>query len=181
MKKIISTVLIVASLATSAMAFEQQGVKDGNNVLALDLRYTSTSPDAGESNDMATVFGSFSHFLTDSIELGLGLGYTLRESNSMDSSTLTLTPFVQYNFGDVSPTMVPYIGVGVSIFSTDSTSYPAGGGTATESSDSETGYSAEGGLKIFISEKTSVVPAIYYESYDLYSVMGFKVGLQVYF
>jgi len=170
-KKITTAVLLSASLATSSFAFEQQGVKEGNNVIGFDLRYTDTSPDVGGSSTTTTLFGSGSYFYTDNIELGLGLSYNLSESTGSKSETTTLTPFVQYNFVDVSPTMVPYVGGGISLQSTSSTG----------SSTSSTGFSFEGGLKMFMSEKTSIVPALFFESYDAVTVTGLKVGVQIYF
>lgn len=169
-KKIMTSALIAATLSTSAFAFEQQGVKDGNNVLGLDLRYTSTSTDGSdETSEMTMLNATFSHFLTDSVELGVGLGYIYVAQG--ETTTYTLTPFAQYNFVDVSPTMVPYIGVGVALFNTESDTY----------TDDDTGYSAEAGVKMFVSENAAFVPAIYYESYEFFSTTGIKVGLQVYF
>ena len=169
-KRLVTTALVTASLMTSALAFEQEGIQKGNSVLGLDLRYTSMEYDGGGSSDMTTLNGSYSYLVTDSIEVGLGFGYSYSD-NTTEQTTTTLSPFVQYNFVSVSPTLVPYVGLGVSIFASDND------GTTTD----ETGISGEGGLKIFISEKTSIVPAIYYDSYDKFSQTGLKVGLQVYF
>jgi len=165
MKKILTTALIAATLATSAMAFEQQGVKEGNSRVGVNAMYMSVTPDGGDSIDMGLITGSYAAFLTDSVELGLGLTYIISD----DNSDYTLTPFAKYNFVDVSPTVVPYVGLGFAYMNGDSTE------------EAETGYNAEGGVKIFTSETTAITTALFYEAYDEFDITGLKIGIEIYF
>ena len=175
-KKIVTASVIAASLTTSALAFEQQGVKKGNSVVGVDVRYTSTDIDAGgttstSSNTNANV--SYSRFFTDSIEVGAYIGTMISSSpGSSDTTTQNIGVMANWNFSSVSPTMVPYVGINGAMYSSET-----GGKTSDEN-----GYGAEAGLKIFVSEKASIVPAAYYQSFgEFMTQTGAKVALQVYF
>lgn len=177
-KKITATALIAASLTTSAIAFEQQGAKKGNSVVGMDVRYNSMSIETAgttTTNTNTNINVSYSQFLTDSIELGAYLGSSLSSSDtagSTDTTSQNVGIMANYNFSSVSPTLVPYVGINGSMYTMDN------GGTKTD----ENGYGAEAGLKIFVSEKASIVPAAYYQKLgESLTQTGAKVAVQFYF
>lgn len=175
-KTLLITALLATGLGTSVFAFEQEGVKDGNNRLALSAMYYQESQDGQDEKPRTLyIFGSFSRFFTDSIEAGVGLSYSLTDPDTDADSTISYTayPFVNYNFDIASPTMVPYVGAGLAFFGFDS-----GDGN----SDTNLGWNTEAGLKMFITEMAAFTPAVYYQDNgDFGDQLGLKVGVEIYF
>lgn len=104
--KILKTTIVSLSLLStlsSAVSFEQNGVKDGNDRVSIGL--TSIVHYNSGSDGSGTLYGEYGHFLTDNIELGI---YTLSSFSGGD---------VLYHIGALgnyyflkTPTLTPYIG-----------------------------------------------------------------------
>jgi len=113
--KTLSSLLFITAISTTATAFEQNGVKEGNNRVSASVRFAS--PDEGDES--LTFIGQYGKFVTDDIELmvdifsftnadtnyllGLGANYYFMKNP-------TLTPYVggQYFYSDSTQTGADY-------------------------------------------------------------------------
>lgn len=185
MKKVLIGIVVLLSLSTSAFSFERHGIKEGVSGVDFSMRYSGMSPDYGDdSNNIYTarISGGYAYFLTDSVELGLGLGYTFLDGGAYKNHIFTLTPSLKYNFTNVSETMVPYIGIGVSFLKYKYRDNHSGTGYTPNDGDySDTAADVELGLKVFAAENFAVVPALYSLVYENYTEQGLKVGFQFLF
>ena len=172
-KKILTVALVATCISTSIFAFEQQGIKKGNSKVGMDVRYTSNETTNSVTNTTSTTSNSnvnvsYAKFITDSIEIGGSVGLN---GNNDGNTTTTSTNYgvgINYNFSNMSPKIVPYVGVSYAVFVPDQ-------------GDSLGGGQAEAGLRIFISEKASITPAAYYQSFENSTTTGAKVSIEVYF
>ncbi len=173
-KKIAMATLLAATLSTSALAFEQQGVKEGNTRVGLNVTYDQSTYGDNDSSGTGFLTASWAKYFTDSVEGGLGITYMLNNPADGDAdNSYTLSPFLKYNFSDFSPTSVPFIGA--SFVMMDGDSYE----------EALTGYGAEIGSNVFVDETTAFAPALYYQKYDFdgtdYVIIGVKIGIELFF
>lgn len=178
--KILPVLLATTILGTSAFGLEQQAIKQGNSAVTIGMRYSSIQTD-GDSSQYGHFDASYSYFVTDGLELGLGLGYLLSSGQWRDSA-VTVSPFISYNFVNNSETVVPYIGIGASYAKWKSSSNYHVSGTPTERYETDgTAFNAELGLKVFVTKDVAIVPALYTISYSDFTNSGLKVGVQFFF
>ena len=131
-------ILVASSTFSNAVAFEQNGVKEGNNKLSVAL-YT-TIPDEGDES--ISVYGQAGHFFSDNVEVLLDVF----SSTSNGDTTYMLSPGVNYYFAK-TPTLTPYVGAQVYYF--DST---------MDNSESSFGNKFAIGAHKFFNENVAVTP-----------------------
>jgi len=180
---ILSAVLATAILGTSAFGFEQQGVKEGNSAVTLGLRHSTIAPDEGHNLYLTTIDASYSYFVTDGFEVGLGFGLTRTDGGDYENTLFTYTPYIAYNFVNTSETLVPYISIGATFLSYEySENNTAAGSSSGDNGDySGSALNAELGLKVFATEDVAIVPALYTIRYSDVENHGLKVGVQFFF
>ena len=183
LKKILSVALTTAILSVPSLAFEQNGVKKGQNSVSASFRHAELSPDYEDASSsyLTAMDAKYSYFVTDNVEIGFGLGYMLTNSNDDKTKIVTAMPFVNYNFTLESKTLVPYVGAGAS-FLAYNYQEGYGPGTSGESSNfDDTAGTFEIGLKVFAAENLAIVPAYHVLSYENFMNHGVKVGIQFFF
>jgi len=182
--RILPALLATAILGTSVFGSEQQdtkqSIKQGDSAVTLGMRYASMQTD-GEDSQYGHFDASYSYFVTDGLELGLGLGYLLSSGQYRDTA-VTVSPYVAYNFVHNSETIVPYIAMGASYSKWKSRSNTHSNQTGTEAYETDgTAFNAELGLKVFVTQDVAIVPALYTISYSDFTNSGLKVGVQFFF
>jgi hypothetical protein len=140
--------------ASSAQAFEQQGIKNGNQSLSMFGSISVTSPETGDSSTTGMVGGSIGSVVTDNVEIELGFTLVGNESNGSTTSALFMRPAVKYHFVSSNVTMVPYVGAYGSLGSSES------GGFST----SMYGGGVSAGANMFISENVAFYPEAQFEA-----------------
>lgn len=111
LKKTLTSALVLTALSSfaSAVPFEQNGVKEGNDKLSVAL-YT-TFPDEGDES--ISINGQYGHFFSDDIEVLLDVF----SSTSQGETFYMLSPGVNYYFAK-TPTLTPYVGAQVYYYDT---------------------------------------------------------------
>ena len=165
--------LILLSTFSSAVSFEQNGVKEGNDRISIGL-YTTLHNDSG-SNPTATLYGQYGRFITDDIELVLDL-YTQLSTNEVTDNkaiSLLLGPGINYYFAK-TPTLTPY--VGTQVFYSD------------KLTDDDGDFSGQGskyyvGFHKFLNENASITPELSVQLFDFteYSSTNLNVYLTYFF
>jgi hypothetical protein len=167
------TSLILLSSFASAVSFEQNGVKEGNDRISIGL-YTTLHNDNG-SNATATLYGQYGRFITDDIELVLDLYTGLSTSEVTDNKAISFLvgPGINYYFLK-TPTLTPY--VGTQVFYSD------------KITDDDGDYSGQGskyyvGFHKFLNENASITPELSVQLFDYtdYSSTNLNVYLTYFF
>jgi len=175
MKTLISAIasLVVLSTFSSAVSFEQQGVKEGNDRISLGL-YTTLHNDNG-NDPTATLYGQYGKFVTDDIELVLDLFTNLSTNGTTDNAAITymVGPGINYYFLK-TPTVTPY--VGTQAFYSD---------TITDDDGDFSAYGSKYyvGFHKFFNENVSMTPELSVQLYDFtdYSSTNLNVYLTYFF
>lgn len=171
MKILKSTIASLVLLSTfgSAVSFEQNGVKEGNDRISIGL-YTTLHNDNG-GDPSATLYGQYGRFITDDIEVVLDL-YTQLSSVNKDIYFL-VGPGINYYFAQ-TPTLTPY--VGTQVFYSDMIT------------DDDGDFDAYGskyyvGFHKFLNENASITPELSVQLFDFtdYSSTNFNVYLTYFF
>jgi outer membrane protein W len=149
LKTTITSLILLSSLA-SAVPFEQQGVKEGNDRVSIGLISTIHNEDG--SDEMATIYGQYGRFITDNIEIGAYI-FTLLNNGDV---TYQVAPGINYYFLK-TPTLTPY--VGAQYYYTDTTR------EAFREDGSEIDFSSNGGnlhfgFHKFFNENISITPEV---------------------
>ncbi|MEA3522087.1 MAG: outer membrane beta-barrel protein [Campylobacterota bacterium] len=165
MKKLL-VLALCAGLSTSLLAFQQEGVAEGNKKVSV---YGELSNQ--DKSSMLYIGGSAGYYINNYIEVGGGLYGYINTYDGDTSEAITLSPYAQYNFSDYAPTIIPYVGVGLTY-----SMYEYGGET-----DSQLGFSLEAGGKFFTAPKTSFTPALFYQTNDYGDTLGVRIALEIYF
>ncbi len=172
LKTTITSLILLSSFA-SAVSFEQQGVKEGNDRVSIGL-YTTLHNDNG-NDPTATLYGQYGRFITDDIELVLDLFTNLSTNSQSDNKAITymVGPGINYYFLK-TPTTTPY--VGTQVFYSD---------VITDDSGD---FSAQGskyyvGFHKFLNENASITPELSVQLYDFtdYSSTNLNVYLTYFF
>lgn len=100
-KSVLSSVLMLTAMSTSISAFEQNGVKEGNNRVSASV--TLRAPDGGDES--IQFIGQYGKFITDDIELMVDLF-----SSTTNSSTIYLLGLGANYYFMKTPTLTPYVG-----------------------------------------------------------------------
>lgn len=165
--------LVLLSTIASAVSFEQNGVKEGNDRVSIGL-YTTLHNDDG-SDPTATLYGQYGKFVTDDIELILDLFTNLSTNRASNNAAITymVGPGINYYFLK-TPTTTPY--VGTQVFYSDVITDDTGD------------FSAHGskyyvGFHKFLNENVSVTPELSVQLVDFtdYSSTNLNVYLTYFF
>jgi len=111
LQKTLTSMLIFSALST-ADTFEQNGVKEGNNRISINL--TSALHNDSGADASGYVYGQYGKFLTNDIEVFfdtfLSKG-TLKGTDGIDKSSVTYMLGAGANYYFLkSPTLTPYVG-----------------------------------------------------------------------
>ena len=98
----IALFVILLNVHLSAVTFEQNGVKDGNILLSLNLVSTQNDKDADDTYIINTKVG---YFFSDNLEIYLGVN----TNTNYTDTRFVLSPGVSYYFYK-TPILTPYIG-----------------------------------------------------------------------
>ena len=168
--------LVLLSTIASAVSFEQNGVKEGNDRVSIGL-YTTLHNDNG-SDPTATLYGQYGKFVTDDIELILDLFTNLatnRDKNGDKNRAITymVGPGINYYFLK-TPTMTPY--VGTQVFYSDVI-------TDTKGDYATHGSKYYVGFHNFFNENVSLTPELSVQLFDFtdYSSTNLNVYLTYFF
>ena len=101
LKKTLTSVVMLSALSSTASAFEQNGIKEGNNRVSASARLSV--PDEGDKS--ITLLGQYGYFLSDDVELMLDLF-----SSTSGSDTFYLLGFGANYYFAKTPTLTPYVG-----------------------------------------------------------------------
>jgi len=99
--KNLKKLLILLLILSTANAFEQNGVKEGNNRVSASARLTF--PDGGDTS--LQVLGQYGKFLTDDVEIMVDLF-----SSTSDGDTFYLLGLGGNYYFAKKPTLTPYVG-----------------------------------------------------------------------
>jgi len=101
LKKALTSVAMLSVLTSTVSAFEQNGVKEGNNRVSASARISV--PD-GEDKSI-TLLGQYGYFLRDDVEVMVDAF-----SHTSGSNTLYLLGFGANYYFAKTPTLTPYVG-----------------------------------------------------------------------
>ncbi len=164
LKKALASLLILGTLTTTVSAFEQNGVKEGNNRVSIGLNSIIDNDD-GE-NPTGSFYGEYGKFMTDNIEL---YGYTLISLNNVgykrpdyiyhNNSHVTYHIGLGVNYYFLKTiTLTPY--VGAKYYYTDSTLDVNKKVNGEKIDFSSNGANIHLGLHKFFSEDLAITPEI---------------------
>lgn len=168
-KVFVLAALMIFTIAATSYAGTEKGMME----LGIQGSYNQTKIDNEDFKFYLAMF-NFGYFFTPQIEVGvLGLvgGNINGESNRIYAGSADL----RYNFSfDKAQTVVPYLGVQAGI-----------AGTSNGTSESAFAYGGLGGIKFFVSEKTSLNLGLSFvrtkiRSTDIDTLTG-TIGLSFYF
>ncbi len=163
LKKALVSLLILGTLTTTINAFEQNGVKEGNNRISIGLN-SIIDNESGE-DPTGTFYGEYGKFITDDIELDI---YTLVSLNNVKNKNPNYTyhsdSYITYHIGLggnyyflKTPTLTPY--VGAKYYYTDNT-LDIDKQNGKKIDFSSNGANIHIGLHKFFSENLAVTPEI---------------------
>ena len=147
---------LAALLTFVAASGAYAGPKAGDSEIGISAQFMSS-----DDFDMTIAIGSYGYQFTDAFQILGAVSATFSD----DSETGSLTVSGRYHFNTASDT-VPYIGIGY--------------GT-TIGDVSEGLFTLEGGVKQFLSERTSVNYGLSYQSADDFDFLVASIGLSIYF
>jgi hypothetical protein len=154
---------LVVLFGCSGAAFAQDAYKPGLTLSlfgSLDFAKTETNGTKSDNNT-GIVNALVGYFVTESVEVGAGLGYSLSTSSGTETTSLFLQPYGKYYFGAVGKKgdLSPYIGV-AGLFGSQTSS-------AAGSQDLNfIGYKGFVGAEYFVAERTSLLGQISYQQYE---------------
>ena len=148
--------LLGAILGIAVAGSAYAGPKTGDSEIGISAQFMSS-----DDFDMTMAIGSYGYQFTDAFQV---IG-AISANFSDDSESGTFTVNGRYYFNTAENT-VPYIGVGF--------------GT-TIGDVSESLYTLEGGVKQFLSERTSVNYGLTYQSASDFDMLVASIGLSIYF
>lgn len=172
MRKCIVLLFVVAMtfcMQSSALA-AGAGIGAGSSEVGVQssLMFTTTKPEGGgETKDTTTMFlANYGYFITDGLQVGGSLltsGTSSEDIYGTETSSVTtgFDAFAKYHFYRKGQTVVPYVGAQLGVVGV---SMDSGYGEATGSALS---YGGMGGVKFFMSEKTSLNLELNYRHYDI--------------
>ncbi len=170
LKSTIASMILLSTMAT-AVSFEQNGVKEGNDRVSVGL-YTTLHNDDG-SDPTATLYGQYGRFITDDIELVLDLFTNLSTNKDNKAITYMVGPGINYYFLK-TPTITPY--VGTQAFYSD---------VITDEDGDFDAYGSKYyvGFHKFFNENVSITPELSVQLYDFtdYSSTNLNVYLTYFF
>ena len=139
LKTTIASLVLLSTMAT-AVSFEQNGVKEGNDRLSVTL--LSTVPDEGD--ERITIQAQYGRFITDNIEILLeGSTYIF----GTDTSLTTVGLGANYYFAK-TPVLTPYAGFQGYVYHVDSNNV----------TDDITGGDIHVGVHYFLNENAAITP-----------------------
>jgi opacity protein-like surface antigen len=168
-KVLVLTAVMLLAIAGSSYAGTEAGMME----LGLQGSYTQTKID-NEDFKFYLGFFNFGYFVTPQIEVG-ALGLFGGNINGETQRIYAGSADLRYNFSyNKAQTVVPYLGIQAGI-----------AGTADGTSESAFAYGAVGGLKFFVTERTSLNAGLSYvrtkiSDKDIDTFTG-TVGLSFYF
>jgi opacity protein-like surface antigen len=183
MKKIIILALI-AIFGITGVSYA--GIQAGKGELGIAAAYTM--PDEGDT-DSYTAMSSLGYFVTNQIQLGVGL-IVSGTTGDNDSRVLAGLGQVKYHFNYAKDqTVVPFLGIqgGLYNISYKSSEYDDDAGEVVDKDKSETAFSygGMGGVKFFVTENTSLNTEVNYQRVKIdesdSGTLTFLIGLSFYF
>jgi len=100
LKKTLTSIVLLSALSSTVSAFEQNGVKEGNNRVSASARISV--PDEGDKS--ITLLGQYGYFLKDDVEVMVDVF-----STTNTDTTYLLGLGANYYFAK-TPTLTPYVG-----------------------------------------------------------------------
>ncbi len=136
LKTAVASLLMLGTLTTTVSAFEENGIKEGNDKISVGV-YTSI-PKKGDTG--VNIYGGLGHFLTNDIELVFDTTVSTRDGDT----SYSLRPGGNYYFMK-TPTLTPYIGANIYYYNSTS-----------DYEDSSYGTNYHIGAHQFFSEKAAL-------------------------
>ena len=174
-KTTVASLLLLGTVA-SAGTFEQNGVKEGNNKVSVNIQSFIISDDKADTINLNAQFG---HFFTNDIEVifdiyargANGKGTNSSGNKNKPYSVYWLSPGINYYFLK-NPTLTPYIGTQVFFYN-----------LSGDNVDPTYGNRFYLGANKFLNENTAITPEIGSEFFegDTYLHSYLKVYLSYFF
>lgn len=101
LRKALSSLVLITAISTTATAFEQNGVKEGNNRISGSVQLRS--PDGGDES--LTFLAQYGRFITDDVEAMVDVFSATTNSNTSYYLGLGANYYFMKN-----PTLTPYVG-----------------------------------------------------------------------
>ena len=151
---------LAALLTFVAASGAYAGPKTGDSEVGVSAQFMSS-----DDFDMTMAIGSYGYQFTDAFQVLGSVTANFSDTSGTSTETGTFTVSGRYHFNTATDT-VPYIGVGF--------------GT-TIGDVSESLYTLEGGVKQFLSERTSINYGVTYQSANDFDFLVASIGLSIYF
>lgn len=166
-------IMIVAGLTLfghmPAFSFEQQGVVQGNQEIAVFASYYSINPHDSGTMNYAVLGGSYGYFITDPLEVGGQLQLSYSDNDGGDYMPYSLRGFVKYHFFP-NPFTIPYVGGALAFSNPDA-----------QGEHAQLGLNVNGGVNIFLTETVAISPELDLDLYQDFTMVTTLIQLKAYF